>query len=119
MLKGAIMAVCISIATDDGVYVKDGHFGDAVFYLHFILENNEWRLVRRIMNPFRKMHGHGRKRSLILELNRSCGFVVATAFGPGGHEFIRSKGIEPIIVRPGTRIAEALEMVKKRLSSYK
>jgi predicted Fe-Mo cluster-binding NifX family protein len=114
-----VARACVSIPTDDEIYVKAGHFGDARFYLHYVLEDDGWKLARRVENPYAGVHGHGRghgwKREHILELNRGCTHIVAVAFGPGGAEFMRSHGIQIITVSPDTKIEEALAVAQNLL----
>lgn len=119
--------VCVAIATDDGERVKIGHFGDAKFYLHYVRGEDGWRLVRRVENPYAGHgHGHGHhghhehgghrdeeKRRRILELNRGCTHIVATAMGPGGKEFMESHGVRVVLVKPRTSIEEALSIVEE------
>jgi len=119
--------VCVAIATDDGQRVKIGHFGDARYYLHYVREEDGWRLIRRVENPYagHEHHHHGhhgghrheRKRRRILELNHDCTHLVATAFGPGGKEFMESQGLRVVIVKPGTTVGEALSIVEEMLGT--
>ncbi|KSW11552.1 hypothetical protein CF15_01575 [Pyrodictium occultum] len=116
------------MATDDGERVKLGHFGDARYYLHYVRCGSEgWRLERRVENPYASRghgseehgehggKGHGGKRAKILELNRGCNAIVATALGPGGREFMEKHGLRVIIVRPYTSIEEALRRAEEEL----
>jgi len=114
--------ICVAIATDDGKRVKIGHFGDAKLYLHYVRSENGWKLVRRVENPYAGHghdhhghggHQHGEKRRRILELNKDCTHIVATAMGPGGREFMESHGLRVILVKPGTSIEEALSIVEE------
>lgn len=135
---GAVPAgrICVSIATDDEKTVKLGHFGDARLYLHYVYDGGVWRLERRVENPFRGHHhhehgeeeeehghhhghGHGGKREKIYELNRDCNAIVTTAMGPGGQEFMESRGLKVVKVKPRTTIEEALRMVEEALGLSK
>ncbi len=111
------MRVCV--ATDDGVKVKIGHFGDAAYYLVYEVREGKPVLVVRVENPYRGSHEHGEeaeergKRRGILELLKryGCDAIVATAFGPGGREFMERHGLRVYTVRPGTEVWEALESI--------
>ena len=126
--------ICVSVASDDGEKVKLGHFGDARFYLHYAWEDGGWRLVRKIENPYRGEHhhehgeeeeeehhhhhhghGHGGKREKIYELNKDCTAIVATAFGPGGGEYMERRGLKVIKVKPWTTVEEALRIAAREL----
>ncbi len=114
-------SICVSVPTDDGKMVKLGHFGDARYYLHFVYEGGEWRLLRRVENPYAGHHHHGGeeeehgKRPRILELQKGCTAVVATAFGPGGEDYMRKHGLVVVKVRPRTSVEEALREAEKLL----
>ncbi len=128
-MAGGGRRVCVSIASDDGETVKLGHFGDARWYLHYVYEDGGWRLVRRVENPYRGEHEHhhhrhggegeeeehGGKREKIYMLNRECDAIVATAFGPGGGEYMERRGLRVFRVKPRTRVEEALRMVEEAL----
>ena len=114
--------VCVSVPTDDEKTVKLGHFGDARYYLHFVYEDGGWRLLRRVENPYAGHHHHGEeegeehgKRPKILGLQEGCSAVVATAFGPGGEDYMRRRGLVVVKVRPRTSIEEALREAEKVL----
>ncbi len=97
-----------------------GHFGDARYYHHYVYEGGGWRLERRVENPYAGLHERGGgeepvKRPKILELIRDCTHIVATAFGPGGQEFMEKHGLKVVKVRPGTTIEEALRIVEEKL----
>ena len=116
--------VCVAVPTDDGVYVKLGHFGDGKYYYHYVYENGEWRLVRRIENPFAGQHSLGEeedeetgKRPKIYEMNRECTHIIAVAFGPGGAEFMEKRGLKVFRVKPRTKIEDALRMLEEKLRS--
>ncbi len=113
--------VCVTIPTDDGVYVKLGHFGDGRYYYHYVYENGGWKLVRRIENPYAGQHSLGGeeeeagKRQKIYEMNRECTHIIAVAFGPGGAEFMEKRGLRVFRVKPRTRIEDALRMLERQL----
>ena len=113
--------ICVAVPTDDGVYVKLGHFGDGRYYYHYVYEGGEWKLVRRIENPYAGQHSRGEedeeesKRPKIYEMNRECTYIVAVAFGPGGEEFMKRRGLRVVRVKPRTRIDEALRQVEQLL----
>lgn len=118
------MAVCVAVPTDDGETVKLGHFGDGAFYLFYEWTGSGWRLRGRVENPYRGEHHHGHggeeeeekgKRRRILELISGCDVVVAVAFGPGGREFMERHGKRVVIVKPRTRIVDALRRVEEEL----
>jgi len=116
--------VCVAVPSDDGETVKLGHFGDAAFYLFYEWGGDGWRLRRRVENPYRGEHHHGHdeegeeekgKRKGILELIRECDVVVSVAFGPGGKEFMERRGKRVVMVKPRTRIVDALRRVEEEL----
>ena len=113
--------LCVAIPTDDGKRVKLGHFGDGRYYYHYVYEDGRWRLERVVENPFAGHHDLGvedeekSKRPKIYELNRDCTHIVAVAFGPGGAEYMRRKGLKVVVVKPGTSIEEALEAVLREV----
>lgn len=106
------MRVCI--ATDDFLHVKRGHFGDARYYAAYERgERGEWRLAWIAENPYAGVHEHGGgeegKRRRIYEMVSGCDIIVATFFGPGGREYMESRGLRVVTVSPGTTLLEALE----------
>lgn len=106
------MRVCV--ATDDFLYVKKGHFGDARYYAAYEPRpRGGWRLARIVENPLAGEHEHGHgeegKRRRIYEMVSGCDVIVATFFGPGGREYMESRGLRVVTVRPGTTLLEALE----------
>ncbi|NOZ30975.1 MAG: hypothetical protein GXO68_03380 [Crenarchaeota archaeon] len=111
--------ICVSIGTDDGIHVKVGHFGDSKYFYHYRLEGDNVTLEKVVENPYRGEHGHGHghgrhtKRERIYELNRECNVIVATFFGPGGEEFMSSRGIRVVRVDPGTTISDSLKLVSR------
>jgi predicted Fe-Mo cluster-binding NifX family protein len=113
--------VCITIPTDDGKTVKLGHFGDGKYYYHYVYDSGEWKLVRKVENPYAGEHSteeedeEKSKRPKIFEMNKECTHIVAVAFGPGGAEFMERRGLKVIRVRPRTSISEALEIAKREL----
>ncbi|MEB3760097.1 MAG: hypothetical protein GSR72_03930 [Desulfurococcales archaeon] len=109
---------CISIATDDGIKVKIGHFGDAKYYFHYVLDNKGRPVLIKIIENIYKdeeehghHHGNEEKREKIHLLNKYCQIIVTTFLGPGGEEYMENHGIKVVKVRPGTRIEEALKQV--------
>ncbi len=115
------MRVCV--ATDDGVKVKIGHFGDAAYYLIYDVGPERITLVARLENPYRGRHEHGEeaeergKRKAIVEMLKSkgCEAIVATAFGPGGKEYMEKSGLRVYTVKPGTEVWEALREIQSSL----
>ena len=109
--------ICVSVPTDDGETVKLGHFGDAKYYYHYVKEaNGEWSLRRIVENPYTGQHEHGdeeepTKRPRIYELSKECTCIVATAFGPGGQQFMEERGLRVVKVKPRTTIKEALRII--------
>ncbi len=107
--------VCVAVATDNCLEVKKGHFGDARFYAHYSWDprRKTWNLVRLAENPYAGEHeGEEKgKRPRICEMNRECDFIVATFFGPGGREFMESRGLKVVQVKPGTSVLDALKLV--------
>ncbi len=106
--------------------MKLGHFGDAAFYLFYEWTGNGWRLRGRVENPYRGEHHHGHdgeehgeeergKRRKILEMISGCSVVVSVAFGPGGREFMERHGKRVVMVKPRTRIVDALRRVEEEL----
>ncbi len=113
------MRVRVCVATDDGIKVKIGHFGDAAYYLVYDVEDDKITLVERVENPFRGHHEHGEeaekgKRPRIVELlkRHGCEAIVATAFGPGGREYMERSGLRVYTVKPGTEIWDALRAIR-------
>ena len=107
---------CISVATDDGIKVKIGHFGDAKYYFHYVLDDKQRPvLIKVIENVYKDdeghhhQHGHEEKRKKIHLLNKYCQTIVTTFLGPGGEEYMKNHGIKVVKVKPGTRIEEALK----------
>ena len=123
---GEASGPCVAVATDDGLEVKLGHFGDARYYFHYTPgpRPGTWTLLRVVENPYRdEGHHHAAgpegetgKRRRIYQLNRGCSAIVATALGPGGAEFMEEHGLRVIKVKPHTTIREALEEAVHRLS---
>ena len=114
------MRVCV--ATDDGIKVKIGHFGDAAYYLVYDVTRDSIRMVKRLDNPYRGSHEHGEeaekgKRRNIIEMlkKEGCEAVVSTAFGPGGKEAMERSGLRVYIVKPGTEVWEALRAIQKEV----
>ncbi len=114
--------ICVSIPTDDEKTVKLGHFGDARLYLHYVYdpEARTWRLERKVENPYAGEHHHEEdeehsKRPRILALQEGCNVIVAVAFGPGGEEYMKRRGIVVVRVRPRTGMDEALRRVEEAL----
>jgi len=108
----------VVVATDDGVKVKLGHFGDAKQYIFYEVTEQGIREVKRLENPFKgeeeeHMHGVLRKRLKLLELFGSIDAVVSTFFGPGGEDFFKERGIDAIKVKPWTTIEDALKQVQE------
>ncbi len=54
------------------------------------------------------------KRPKIFEMNSNCTHIVATAFGPGGSEYMEKRGLKVIKVKPKTRIEEALNLIREQ-----
>ena len=110
---------CTSIATDEGIKVKIGHFGDAKYYFHYVIDNAKRPVLIKIVENIYKdgdehhhhHHGHGEKRRKIHSLNKDCQTIVTTFLGPGGEEYMIQHGIRVVKVKPGTRIEEALKQV--------
>jgi predicted Fe-Mo cluster-binding NifX family protein len=118
--------ICVTIPTDDGVYVKLGHFGDGKYYYHYMYENGSWKLVRKVENPYAGQHAfeeeedeEASKRPKIYEMNKECTHIVAVAFGPGGAEFMQKRGLRVIRVKPRTTIDQALKIVEEHLKNSK
>jgi len=111
---------CVAVATDDGLEVKLGHFGDARYYFHYKPGPRGWELVRVVENPWRGGHhggGEEGKRGRIYEANSECSVIVATALGPGGREYMESRGLRVVIVKPRTSVREALEAAARALAA--
>ena len=109
---------CTSIATDEGIKVKIGHFGDAKYYFHYVLDNTQKPVLVKVVENIYKdneghhhHHGHGEKRKKIHSLNKDCKIIVTTFLGPGGEEYMKQHGIQVVKAQPGTRIEEALKQV--------
>ncbi len=109
----------IAVATDDGVKVKIGHFGDAAYYHIYRIDNNNIVLERRIKNPEseheKHVHGEEGKRRRILSILGDVNAVISTFYGPGGTEFFKKHGITPLTLKPGTSIEEALHIAIETL----
>ncbi len=110
------MVVCVP--TDDGRYVKVGHFGDAKYYYHFLFDGSSWKLVRKIVNPYTGQHvlndyEESEKRGKIYEMNKECDYIVAVAFGRGGQRFMEERGLNVVKVRPKTTLEDALRNVEE------
>ena len=106
--------------TDDCKTVKLGHFGDAKYYYHYTRGvNGEWALKKIIENPYAEQHGHSAreeestKRPRIYGLSKECTCIVATAFGPGGQQFMEDRGLQVVEVKPWTTIEKALSLVEE------
>ena len=106
----------VVIATDDGINVKIGHFGDAKLYIIYEVSKDGIKEINRLENPFKgeeEEHVHGvlRKRIKLLEYLGKVDIVISTFFGPGGEDFFRKKGVTPIKVKPKTKIKKVLEEI--------
>ena len=115
-----MQGICVSVPTDDGKIVKLGHFGDAKYYYHYAKgADGKWILKRIVGNPYAGQHEHGdseeesTKRPRIYELNKDCTCIVATAFGPGGQQFMERRGLQVVKVKPRTTIEEALSLINE------
>ncbi len=71
----------IVIATDNGVEIKLGHFGDAKHYFIYQVDSENVNLIKKIPNPFRKEreyhHGEVRRRQGLINLFKMFGKVDA------------------------------------------
>ncbi|MCD6324027.1 MAG: hypothetical protein J7L55_02840 [Desulfurococcales archaeon] len=112
--------VCVCVPTDEGKYVKLGHFGDAKYYYHYLFEGGKWRLAKKVSNPFTGQHvldedeeEESEKRINIYEMNKECDFIVAIAFGKGGQKFMEKRGLGVIKVKPRTTVEEALQEAER------
>ncbi len=112
--------ICITIPTDEGLFVKIGHFGDAKYYFHYTIgKRDKYILEKIIINPYKEdeeeehHHEDPKKRRHIFELNKDCNILTATFFGAGGEEFMKKHGLRVVKVKPKTTILEALETVCK------
>ncbi len=118
-IAGANSLFRIAIATDDGVKVKIGHFGDATYYHIYRVDNSDIIFERRIENPeglhSKHMHGEEGKRGRLLSLLGGVDAVVSTFYGPGGVEFFEKHGVVPVRVKPGVSIEEALRIALETL----
>lgn len=109
--------LCIVVGTDDGKYVKVGHFGDSRYYYYYRVEDGSVSLLKVVENPYVGIHGHHGhrghgKREKIYELIKECNVIIATFFGPGGEAFMNEHGIRVFRVEPGASIEEALKALQ-------
>lgn len=107
--------LCVAIPTDDGNYVKIGHFGDAKYYYHYVMRNGSWILRKKVANPYTGMHeldeNESGKREKIFLLNKACSHIAAVFFGKGGEEFMREKGFSIVKVPPKTTVDDVLKRI--------
>ncbi len=120
--------LCIAIATDDGKTVKLGHFGDARKYLLYKYDEKEGKIVKigEVENTVREeeeehQHNDPRKARKILGLLKpwSCKYFVSTAMGPRSREFLETRGIIPVFVKPYTTINDAVKYVLELIKTTK
>ena len=97
-----------AIATDDGVYLMDRHFGDAVQYELYNIENGTITFKEVILNPFREegdeeesedLHGGKIKASNMKELflEKGVSVLASKRFGPNITRMV--KNFVPVIIR--------------------
>ncbi|MEB3757226.1 MAG: hypothetical protein GSR79_10300 [Desulfurococcales archaeon] len=107
----------IAVATSDEKLVHIGHFGEAKFYIIFDCSKDPV-IVDKVKNIFSDM-GHelgnmeARKRRGIHNILKALGVsrLVATAMGPGGRRFFEDRGITVVMVKPETRVDDAIRTV--------
>ncbi|MCE4607219.1 MAG: NifB/NifX family molybdenum-iron cluster-binding protein [Desulfurococcales archaeon] len=110
----------IAVATSDSKFVHTGHFGEAKVYIIFDCTSGEPDVVDRVKNVFSDM-GHeldseeARKRRGIHGILAGLGVsrLVATAMGPGGKRFFENRDIGVVMVKPGTRVDDAVRITYK------
>ncbi len=125
MIMGSAVMIVV-IASDDGLKIKLGHFGDAKYYLIYDISSNKPCLIKKVENPFREeekhVHGVTGKRKKIVTFLRKFGdlkAVASTFFGPGGEEFFIKQGIRTFKFKPNTNVEEALKHIMEAFRKEK
>ncbi len=113
-----VVAVIPTYRSRDKVYI--GHFGDAEVYLFYRITGDNVELISEKPNPYRGEHSldeESGKRRRVFELVGEADILVATAFGPGGREYMEKRGKKVVIVKPRTTVEEALSLIAGSLDT--
>ena len=112
----------IAIATDDGITLRFGHFGDAKFFHIYEKQGDNFKLVEVRNNPFldeddAHVHNDQRKAQKILDFLSDCEVFVAHSMGIKSRNYLEKKGIKAItLMKKGLTIKTALERTLEQLS---
>ena len=113
----------IALATDDGTSFTDHHFGDALYYDIYDIQENSERFIKRIENTVKedeeKTHGEQKKAQGIMGLLKQEGVqgAVSRVFGPN-IKHIRHFFVCIVIRNTGTH-AQALTAIQKNLEAIR
>ncbi len=87
----------IAVASDDGVTVREGHFGAALGYEIFELSGGGIRHVER-RGPVEGKEGHGPQEALaVLDHLRDCRVFVGRSMGRRSRDLLLERGVLALV----------------------
>jgi predicted Fe-Mo cluster-binding NifX family protein len=111
------MTLKIALATDNGIEFADKHFGEAAEYNIYIIDKNNARYIKTIVNNSlkEKMHADPAKARSIIKIlkEEDVQIAVNTEFGPNIKRV--KKQIVPVLIKE-RKLKEALKILVENYS---
>ncbi|MEW6765252.1 MAG: NifB/NifX family molybdenum-iron cluster-binding protein [Pseudomonadota bacterium] len=108
------MTLRIAFASTDRQHV-DQHFGAALAFAIYSVSEDGARLEEIAEFAPEAMDGNEDKLAPKMDLLTGCAAVYCQAVGASAVQQLLARGIHPVKVEPGTRIADALAMLRQEL----
>ncbi len=116
--KGGWMATALKVAfASTDRQCVDQHFGSAAAFVIYAFGRDQWQLLEVAQFGELAQDGNEDKLSAKLDALEGCVAVYSQAVGASAVAQLKARGIQPMKVAPGTRIATLLSELQHELDA--